>query len=180
MNSAQRIGNIILALLMIATAAFMVAKPEAGMLVVAVIISIAMSLNGLGSLLYYFRMARYSIGGKSSLYRGLIYLELGALTAAMSKNPMIYVIIYLAFLHIFNGTVDILRGSEAKQVGSPRWKFSVAYGVTDILIGVALIVTGYVMSMPDITVYVYAAGLVYSAIIRIIDAFRRTAIVYVQ
>jgi uncharacterized membrane protein HdeD (DUF308 family) len=60
MNSAQRIGNIILALLMIATGAFMVAKPEAGMLVVAVIISIAMSLNGLGSLLYYFRMARYS------------------------------------------------------------------------------------------------------------------------
>lgn len=180
MNSAQRIGNIIFALLMIAIAAFMVERPKEGLLVVAIIISVAMTLNGFGSLLYYFRMARYSIGGKSSLYRGIIYLELGALTAAMSNNPMIYVIIYLAFLHMFNGTVDILRGSEAKKVGSPRWKFSVIYGVTDVLIGVALIVTGYVMSNPDITVYVYAAGLVYSAIIRIIDAFRRTAIVYVQ
>lgn len=180
MNSAQRVGNIILALLMIGMAIFLIVDPEHGLSMIAIVLSVAMTMNGLRSLIYYFRMARFSVGGKTSLYRGIIYLELGAVTAAMTSNPMVYIIIYLAFLHIFDGAVDILRGNEARKVGSNRWRFAVAYGVTNVLIGVILIVTGYVMSLPDITVYIYAAGLIYSAILRIIDAFRRTAIVYVQ
>ena len=34
--------------------------------------------------------------------------------------------------------------------------------------------------MANMAVYIYAAGLIYSAVIRIITAFRKTAMVYIQ
>ena len=52
-----------------------------------------------------------------------------------------------------------------------------AIGAADVLFGLASI---FCIGRPNILVYIYAAGLIYSAVLRIASAFRRTAIVYIQ
>ena len=54
------------------------------------------------------------------------------------------------------------------------------YGAVYVLGAAAVLVCGFVMKMPEMAVYVYAAGLIFSAAARIMRAFRRTAIVYIQ
>ena len=180
MTKFRRLYNLLMGLVMMAMAVLLVRDPVGGLTIVAAIISIILSLNGVRSLLYYFTMAKHMVGGRTLLYRGIIYLELGAVTAAMSENPAPYIIIYLAFLHAFNGVIALMRAREARGLGAPQWKFTLLHGITDVAIAAALLFTGFSMRRPDITVYVYAAGLFYSAILRMISAFRRTAIVYIQ
>ena len=55
-----------------------------------------------------------------------------------------------------------------------------AYGVTNILIAIAVILGNAVFKEPLVTTYIYGAGLMYSAVLRIFTAVRRTKIVYIQ
>jgi hypothetical protein len=55
-----------------------------------------------------------------------------------------------------------------------------AYGVTGLLLAAAVVAAGVVLGRPEVAAYVYGAGLIYSAILRIAGAFRRTDIVYIQ
>ena len=62
-------------------------------------------------------------------------------------------------------------------MGTGSWRLRLLHGVVDLL--QALLCLIFIGSV-QLAVYIYVAGLIYSAIFRIITAFRRTAIVYIQ
>ena len=91
--------------------------------------------------------------------------------------PMIYLVLYLLIANMISGVIGILGANEARQMESGRWRIKMAIGAADVLFGLASI---FCLGRPNILVYIYSAGLIYSAVLRIISAFRRSAIVYIQ
>ncbi len=179
MTKWNRIRNILQGIATIVFAMILFARPEYGLTIVLAIVGIGMTLRGIGQLIYYFSMARHMVDGKFVLCRGLIFLDLGLFTSAISDNPDAVVIFYIAAVSAFNGLVSILHAFESRKSGSPRWKYSLLHGAAClILAGVGVI--GYlVLQNTDLCVYAYAAGLLYSAVLFFAVAFRRSAIVYI-
>jgi len=179
MTKVQRIGNLITAVVMIAFAGLLFVSPVEGLPVVAIVVSISFTVRGLRRLVYYYTMARHMVGGKNVLYRGIILVDAGLFTGALVDDSSYIIILYVAGLHLFSGLIDVLRSREAKALGA-SWRFTLSFGMTDMLLGAAVIVSGFFMHDLSVAVYVYAVGLVYSAMLRVAAAFRRTAIVYIQ
>lgn len=73
--------------------------------------------------------------------------------------------------------VSMLRANESRRYGA-RWRMKMAFGVTNVLLAIAVVVGSVVFREPLITVGIYGAGLIYSAVLRIASAFKRTDIVY--
>ena len=82
--------------------------------------------------------------------------------------------------HGFYGVVDILRARESRGVGNPGWKWSAISGITNLLIAAVVLGGGVSIESERVVVYIYAAGLIYTACLRIAGAFRKTDIVYIQ
>lgn len=180
MTARSRLWNIITGAIMIAVGVVMCIYPEYGLGFAAAILSFTCTIRGFGTLHYYLTMARHMVGGKRMLYFGIMYLDLGLFTSAVSGSARIYLVLYLAVIHAFNGIVDILRSRERKAVGSGDWKWTAANGFTNVIIAIASITAGLVLRSEDAVVYIYAAGLIYASCLRIAGAFRKYAIVYIQ
>ncbi len=180
MTRRRRVLNVITGLLIWLMGAGLFLDPRGGISVVALILSLTFTFRGIERLWYYFTMARYTVGGKMTLYIGMLYLEVGLLTSELWNNPQIYIILYLMAVHAFSGVVDILRGIEAKRLKTQSWKYRIVYGVTNLVISGALMVAGLFGGNIELAMYVYGAGLIYSGCMRIGNAFRKQAIVYIQ
>lgn len=180
MTRSKRVIDVLFGIVMfIAGAAFFTSSVDASIIAMLMLLQLGMTIRGLRALYYYLTMARYMVGGKSVLYRSFILLDLGTLAGSLVGHRMIYAIIYLALLHTFIGAVSIFRANEARSYGA-HWRLKMAYGVTNVLLAVAVIVGSAILKQPRITIYVYGAGLMYSAVLRIVSAFKRTKIVYIQ
>ena len=179
MTRTKRVLHILQGLLMILFAAILIMDPEVGLQVVLVIISVGMTLRGIRALAYYFSMARFMVGGKSLLYKGILYLDVGLFVSSLINTAAVSVMLYVAAADMIAGLLSVLDAREARGQGSPRWKYRAAYGAVMILLAVMVLAVGLILRKNAFVVYVYAAGLVYSALFRIAGAFRRTAIVYI-
>ena len=180
MTKILRAFNVITGIgMFVVGALFFVDSPADVMEFVLFVIQLGMTLRGLRTLYYYLTMARYMVGGKNILYRGMIFLDLGILAGSLFEHPAAYAIIYIAMLHVFSGAVSVLRANESRKIGA-HWRLRTAYGVADILMAAAVVISGVIYKYPVITIYLYGAGLIYTAVLRIISAFRRTDIVYIQ
>jgi uncharacterized membrane protein HdeD (DUF308 family) len=180
LSSIRRVLNIIAGLLIIAAAVFLMMHPIKCLPFVLAFIGFGMTLRGIGALSYYFSMARAMVGGKSVLYRGIIYLDLGLLTTSISRNPDFFIIVYIAILNLFTGAVILLRAKETREMGSKHWKMNFILGIINIVTAIAVVVSELVYHSTATAVLVYAFGLIYSGITRIRSAFLKTAIVYIQ
>lgn len=163
----------------LAGAAFFFISVDAGILVMLILLQLGMTIRGFRALYYYLTMARYMVGGKNVLYRSFILLDLGTLAGALIGHHILYAVIYLAALHTFEGIVSVFRANESRSYGA-HWKIKMAYGVTNVLLAAAVIAGSTVFRQPRVMLYVYGAGLMYTAVVRIISAFRQTKIVYIQ
>lgn len=179
MTAFQRIKNIFIAFIMIIGSIIIVWIPEDGIPLIVLILSMSLTLYGLKNIFYYFSMARHMVGGRSILYTGVIIFDLGVFTLTVADNSNSFVILYMLIIHMFSGVVDILRALESKRMSS-SWRFKFTSGAINIAIAIAAFVAGYMLKSLSVIVYIYSAGLIYSAISRIITAFRKTAIVYIQ
>ncbi|MBQ6622943.1 MAG: DUF308 domain-containing protein [Mogibacterium sp.] len=180
MTKFGRIREVVKGLVTVLFSVLLFAEPSGGLLIILMILGISFTLKGLHALFYYFTMARSMVGGRSALYRGILFLELGIFTSSLENNPLLYIVLYLVGVHAFYGGIDILRSLEARSVGSPRWKYRLVYGITNLVLAGAVLIGGAVYASFRVVVYIYAAGLIYSAFVRIASAFRRTSIVYIQ
>ena len=176
MSKFQRVGNIILGLITILLAAILFIIPKEGFYVVIAILSIGLTVIGVKEIVYFFTMAIHMVGGKRSLYRGVIILEIGLFTMSLYDVPRIFVLLYLVAIHAFSGGVDVLRAFEAKKNGS-SYRLKLSHGIMDLLIAASCLVF---MRYGNTATYIYAFGLVYSSVVRIISSFKKTAIVYIQ
>lgn len=180
MSSFQRIGNIIMGAVMLLFAVILLLSPEDGSMIVAVIISISLFVYGFKMLWYYLRMARHSVGGKAILYQAIIILDFGLVSTSMLTMGDFMVGIYLLGVFAFAGAIDILRSFEAKKVGVTSWKIKFYGGIVKVLAALALLLIGVIFKRSDILVYGYVVVLVYAAAMRFVNAFKKTAIVYIQ
>ena len=175
MTSLQRIKAVLEGLLMLLGVALLLLVPESGYLIIGLILGTILLLEGVRSMLFYFTMARSMVGGRMILFRGIIALDLGMFALSLQDIPPIYILLYLLVAHLFSGVVDMLRCLEARRLGSP-WRMNLALALANILLVAAC---GFCFRNPTLLSYVYASGLFYSACLRIAQAFRKTAIVYI-
>ncbi|MBQ3418112.1 MAG: DUF308 domain-containing protein [Ruminococcus sp.] len=177
MSSGQRIKNIVIGVLIILGCVILIAFPQEGIVITAAILSLSLFIYGITRLIYYFTMARHMVGGRIMLYLGIIILDLGMFTMMLTDIPRIYIVLYLLVIYAFAGAIDVLRSLEAKKYQTALWKLSLISGIINLAVAILCVVF---IESPRMIVYFYCAGLIYSAIIRIVTALRKTAIVYIQ
>lgn len=181
MTLLQRIQSCIIGVLLIIGAVVLVLLPQEAYGVIPVLIGLTLVVYGIKLLVYYITMARYMVGGKAIMYQSIIIMDVALFTSSISlMNNRLVIFAYLLAIYAFGGVVDILRSLEAKNAGSSEWKHKLAAGIGNIAILIALILIGFIVGRTDVFVYSYAFSLLYSAIMRIIGAFKKTAIIYIQ
>lgn len=177
MSLAQRFKSILISLGMLLGALVLMLFPEDGCYFIAILLAFALLLRGVRMLIYYFSMARHMVGGLTMLLIGVFLLDFGVFTMTIIDEPRIFVILYLAGWHGFAGLVGALRAFEAKRYKAPSWRLKAVSGIVNVLIAAACFVF---MQRREILVYIYTAGLIYSACMNIISALRSSEIVYIQ
>lgn len=175
MTSLQRVRSIFEGLMMLLAVVILLLTPDTGYKIIGFILSVLLMVEGVRSLLFYFSMARNMVGGKLILFRGVIALDLGMFAYSLQDIPPVYILLYILIGHLFSGIVDVLRAMEAKKMES-RWKLNLAYGIANILLALSC---GLCFKNPTLLTYVYVVGLAYAACLRIAQAFRKTAIIYI-
>lgn len=180
MTIKRRILDILVSAIMIFTSILMITTPEAGILIAALIFAIALVILGLRSLIYYLTMAKYMVNGKTHMFIGIIILDFGLFTMSIILQSSILIVIFLQVFFGISGAISIIRGREAKKSGSPLWKYNLINGIISIVIMALAFVCGNFYQSNTLLVYIFSTGLVYIAIMRIVSAFKKTAIVYIQ
>ena len=176
MTRIQHLGAFLGGLLTLLCAAILLKLGGEGYGVIVAIISVTLFLRGVSALWYYFTMARHMVGGKRILFNGIISLDFGMFALTLDNVPQLYVVLYLIACHLYAGVVDVLRALEAKRLGSKHWKLNLMYGVANIVIAALCVLS---LRSPALLVEIYAAGLIYTGCLRIVTAFRKTAIAYI-
>ena len=180
MTKKKRIIEIIIALFMIFLAGLMFVEPVNGLKAASGILVIVLTVRGLREIVFYLHMARSMVGGKTILFIGLLFLAVGIFISDRSRTAEKYFIIYLAVFFLITGAVSILRANEARSSGSPHWKLKAAQGLIEVILAIAVLISGLVFHSDMLTAFVFSLQLISSAVIRIITACRKTAIVYIQ
>ncbi len=171
MTQFQRIKSIFYGITMILVAYLMISFPADSYTALLALIGTGFFISGVSTLIYYFTMSRFMVGGKRSLYSGTIMVDFALLTMSFNDVPRIYVLLYFAVLHAFSGIIEILRANETRKNGSKHFKLKLSHGIIDVLLALSCIVF---IKATNIAVFIYSFGLVYSGIMHIISAFRRT------
>ena len=176
MTKWQRVWRVVSGLLMVLEGVLLIELKEQGLLFISAILSLSLVVAGLRALVYYFTMARHMVDGKIILFFGMILLDLGLFATTLLDSSAIYIILYLLAIHSLSGALDVLRALEARRLKAPSWRIQLAEGIANLLIVLACIVFSRSLRM---TVYLFSAGIIYRACLRILSAFRRSAIVYI-
>lgn len=155
---------------------FMMFMPEDTYELIAFILCVSLLLYGLKTIIYYFTMARFMVGGRLVLYRGVIIFDLGFFLATIMDVPKIYVMGYLFIIHAFYGMIDILKTTESLHYRAKSWKLSCIQGVGNLVLSITCLVN--IRSLKAAT-FIYAIGLIYSGIMHIIQSLRNTNSVYI-
>jgi uncharacterized membrane protein HdeD (DUF308 family) len=85
--------------------------------------------------------------------------------------------LYLAVMHGISGVINMLRVREAIRLEAPSWRLNFFQGAVDVVTAALCLI---MIRSTKLAVYIYAAGVLYSGCIRVIQAFRKTTSVYVQ
>lgn len=180
MSYFQRIKSFIRGIFTLILALILFLIPEFGCYIIAGILTLTLLIYGFRQIWFYFSMARHMVGGKSTLYRGIIALDIALFISSSVAISDYIVLFYLLFFYGFTGFIDVLRAFEAKTTGASLLNLKLITGFLSVLFAIVLFVIGIFSGSKDILVYGYCLMLVYSAILRIVAAFRKTAIVYIQ
>ncbi|SCY38243.1 Short repeat of unknown function [Lachnospiraceae bacterium XBB2008] len=177
MTLGKRILKIITGLVMIGFAILLILIPDIAFSMIVGVLALTLVLYALRSIIFYFSMGRHMVGGTRLLIRGVIMLDLGLFAYSLYDVPRIYIVLYLLFIHLFAGVVDVLGALDAKKLEAGSWKLKMATGVINIVVGILCLVFIRSVTMLD---YIYCSGLIITALSNIISAFKRTAVLYVS
>lgn len=172
MRISERFRNVLLAVGMLLLVVILISIPELGPPIIAIILGLTMIVAGIRYLIDYFSKFRYTVGGKSRFYTGVISLDIGLLLGSAFNGSTIIILFYLLGMRVVTGVITLLRALEAKK-NNGQWKFAMFTAVFNFVIVVAGVIF---MRNPTTVVYVYCIGLVVSAINLILQALRKTAI----
>jgi uncharacterized membrane protein HdeD (DUF308 family) len=176
MTKLQRVREIITGIITVLIALLMLLEPSEGYTAVIGILSLVYTVRGISMIIYYFTMARFMVGGRTALYIGIIMFDFGILTGTLTDVPHFYVLLYLIGIHAFSGAIEMMRASESRRYGG-AWRLKLGHSIIDIIMALLCIVF---LSRLSVAVIIYAIGLMYSSVLRIISACGRTKFVYIQ
>ncbi len=178
MTTIQRLFSVLFGILTIIMAFILMASDDDSTKAIMMLIGAGLTAVGIRNIIYFFTMARFMVGGKLCLYKGMVIMNLGLFTLSVIETlPNTYMILYLVVVHGFTGLVEVLRAFEAREYGNKRWKMKMAHGIVDLGMAALCLI---LIHNTSIAVTVYCVGLIYSSILRIISAFSKTTIVYIQ
>ena len=180
MSSWQRMKNILIGMGLMLVALILSVFPDTSANLIAAILCLTLVLYGVRMLWYYTTIARHMVGGKAILYRSLIILDLAIFTAGLSGMSSFVIMLYLMGIYGFSGAISVLRALEAKRFGARAWKGRLVNGIISLIFTVTLLCLGLIAGTTELLIYGYSISLLYSAVMRIIAAFRKTAMVYIQ
>lgn len=176
MSTAKRVIKILSGLMTIICSILMMRHPDVGCYIVVLILDVSLLLFGLRLLIYYFTMARYMVGGIATLYKSIIVIDFGLFVFGLSTLPQRSIMLYLIGCLTFSGAIDILDALMARKLEG-SWKYQFSYGAIEIIVSIVCL---FFLDSFKILTVVYCAGLIESAIMKMIGALRKTAIVYIE
>lgn len=180
MSRFQRIRSFIIGVLLLIYSLLLLLLPKDSYGTITLIIALILLFYGARQLIFYLRMARHMVGGKIILYEAIIILDLGLFTYSLYDDQSLTILVFLLIIYSFTGFVDILRAFEEKKNGSHRWVRKLLTGSAMVIFAAALVVIALVMKNTLILKYGFCLSVAYAGIRRIISAFKKTAIVYIQ
>ena len=176
MTFFQRLSIIAFGLGQLALGIVMFAIPDDGTKLVLAVLGLYLILTGYKNIWYYLVMARFMVDGRMILIQGVIMIDFGYLASSLTDVPRIYIILYLMILHAFSGLLELLRAMEEKKYGAKQWKLKFFHGIVNLVIVVLCVVF---IENSSTTVIIFATGLAYSAILRIISGLRKSSFAYI-
>ena len=179
MNKFQRIRDILFSVLILLFAAAIMLVPDESYESVAAIVGLLLLVYGFRLLMYYFRMARHMVDGKTILYEAIIVLDLALFTGSLATMDSFIILFYLFGIYAFAGFIGVLRAFESKRIGG-AWKSKLITGIVSVSFALVMLVAGVVLGNKNILVYGFSLSLVYTAAARAVNALKKTAIVYIQ
>ncbi len=178
MTLFQRIRKFLFGILLLFIALLFLISPGGDTYQVVIgVLAIGLAIKAIKDIAFYFSMARHMVGGKMILFQGVIILDFAIFTASLSQIPKIYILLYLIFINAFSGVVEVLRALEAKRTVEGPWKLKMGHGVINLALAASCLVF---IRNENTAMIIYSIGLMYSALMRIISAFRRTTFVMIQ
>ncbi len=172
----QRIRKALWGIFMILIGLMLMIFGEEAYMVIIGVFSLTLEIMGLRMLWFYFRMARHMVGGRNILFRGIFFFDFGVFTGSLMVVPKMYVLMYLAGTLIFSGVVDLLNARAAKAIES-SWKLRTLQGGCKEVIAAGCLIF---MRSGARVVYICAVGFIFSAIMTIINSFRRTQVITID
>ena len=177
MSKTRRVFNIITAVLTIQGALVLMLVPAAAFQLISVCVGLVLGYYGLRYIVYYLTHAQHMVGGKWIFLVGLIMFDMGVFATTLYEQAQAILIIYVVAAHLVAAVLNIVRAVVNKKDNNPGWKIDLAQGIGNIAqVVLCLVFINYV----EIPVFIYCGGVIYSAVLRIIQSFKKTAIVYVQ
>ena len=177
MSKTRRVFTIIGAVFVILGSLVLMQVPEIAFELIAIGIACMLTLYGIKYLIYYITHAQHMVGGKWFLLIGLILFDLGAFASMLIDQARAIMIIYVAGAHFIAAVLNVIRTVGNKKDSNPSWKIDLAQGIGNFAQVVLCLVFINHISIP---VYIYCIGCIYTAILMIVSACKKTAIVYVQ
>ncbi|MCR5302006.1 MAG: hypothetical protein K6E49_06160 [Lachnospiraceae bacterium] len=178
MTLFQRIRKILLGITMILAAIlFMMVSDDDKYDVVIAVLALGLAVQGIKDIVFYFTMAKHMVGGKIILYQGVIVLDFALFTGSLANVPKVYILLYLVGIHAFSGVVETLRAMEARRTVEGPWKMKLVHGIVNFALALMCII--YIRHT-NTAITIYCLGLIYSGVIHIISAFRRTAFILID
>ena len=176
MTNWQKFSNVLAAFLMILFGLLILFIGEEAYLFVILAFAFLLFIYSIRMLVYYFQMARYMVGGKEILYRGILFLDLSMFIITLSTIPSTYVMLYMVGMLAFSGAVDIMNAMDLRRLQG-HWILQFIRGTVCVVGAVLCIV---MMNTPKMVVTIFCFMLFYNAVMRIINAVRPTEIIAIQ
>lgn len=178
MTIFQRVRSILFGIATFIAAILFIIFPDDGAYgLVIMTLSLGLTIRGLKCIIFYFTMARHMVGGKMILVQGVIILDFALFTGSISDVPKIYILLYLIGIHAFSGVIEVLRAMESKRTVAGHWKLKFSHGLVDFLLAILCMVF---IRHQNTSLLIYSLGLLYSSVMRIINAFRKTTFILIE
>ena len=180
MTKIQRVKSFLGGLVTVLFGGILYWVPFMGVDLISLVVTVSLLVLGLKNLLFYAAMSRHMVGGKYSLFAGIILTELGICVYMMKSFSPVYVMFYLLAIHSFYGIVDIMVALRARKLRSKSWRIKLLTGLGNLSLGILAIYFGFTGEDVFMVIYIYALGIAYTGIMRMANAFRRTAVPYIE
>lgn len=172
----QKLKNVLSAVFMILIGVEMLIFGEKAYMIIIGVFSLTLEIMGISKIIFYFSMARYMVGGRNILFRGILFFDFGIFTGSLVWVPKGYVLVYLAGTLAFSGVVNIIGASEAKRIES-SWRFKTFQGIVKILFAISCLI--FLRSEVRV-VDICAIGFILSALMSIASTFRRHQVITIE